>query len=151
MLNVYRLFSNDHGHFMSKLRIPRTCNANWAVEDSCIAYKESVDTLSLDKRWDAECRVVHDVILTLLDSLSNPLLLNWVADVELTSTFLEVPLETRSIERISSGVDPVGDIALNQLRSFFLNCHARQQVCNSVVDRRRWILVCGIGCSLSAN
>lgn len=131
---MHVLFSDDHSHLMSKLRIPRTCVSNWAVEDSCIAYKQSVDTFSLDESGDAERRIMHDVVLAPLDSTSNPLLLHWVANVELASTLLKVPFDTSGIERIGSGVDPVGDVTLDQLRSLLFYCHAREQIRYTVVD-----------------
>lgn len=86
---------------------------DWAVEDGRIANKQPVDSLSLDQRRDTKCSVMHDIVLGSLHSASDPLLLDRVANIELSATLLEVPGNACRVESIGCCVDPIRDVTLD--------------------------------------
>lgn len=85
-----------------------------------------MNPFTLYQRRYSQGSVVNQIILSFLHTLGDPLLRYWISHVELTSPSGHVPGETSCIEGIGSGVDPIGDIALNELRRLLFDCHARK-------------------------
>ena len=136
-----RLLGNDGGHLFHQIWVERASLRNWTVEDSGIPYQEPVDTFRLHHGRNAKGGILHQIVLSALHALCDPLLRDRVPNVERTCLHLHVLHETSVVEGIGRRVDPIGDITLHQLRGLVLNCHPLQQIRNTVIDACRRVLV----------
>jgi hypothetical protein len=106
--------------------------------------KKTVDALGLNKGRDAQVGALLDVILGRLDLPGDPLVGDSDTDVEGAASGFGTPRKAGLVEGVGCLVHPIPNVALEELGSFLLNSHPRQQVGNAGVDRSLGVLVHGI-------
>lgn len=103
-----------------------------------------MDTFTLYQGRDTQRRILHEVILSKLDAMCNPLLIHRIAHIEGAASVRHIPCEAGGVESVVRHVDPVADVPLDELARLVLNGHALEQILHTVLDARFRVLVDGI-------